>query len=108
MYEDGTWGAHGTLAQNETCVLIAIRVTMAPVPVMMLVPMLPVLVRNIRVMAFLLVVPVGTVFAVIPVVVVMVMRVVDANLDMGFLCRRRGHDGTADREGSRQKESANK
>lgn len=68
---------------------------------MLLVLVLPVLVRDIRVMAFLLVVPVSTVFAVIPVVVVMVMRVVDANLNSGIL-RRCGRDGTADCQGSRQ------
>jgi len=73
---------------------------------MVLVAMLPVLVRDIRVMALLLVVPVGTVFTVIPVVVIMVMRVVHANLNVLFLCRRRGHDGTADCEGCRQEQSA--
>jgi hypothetical protein len=92
----------------QPCLLIAIRVAMAPVPVMLLVPMLPVLVRNIRVVAILLVVPVGTVFAVIPVVVVMVTRVVDANLVIGFLCRRPGHKGTAYGESRSQEEPAYK
>jgi hypothetical protein len=40
---------------------------------MLLVAMLPVLVGDIRIVAFPLVVPVGTVFTVIPVVIVMVM-----------------------------------
>jgi hypothetical protein len=75
---------------------------------MLLVPMLPVLVRNIRVVAFLLVVPVGTVFAVIPVMVVVVMRVIDANLVIGFLCCCPGHKGTAYCESCRQEEPAYK
>jgi len=85
--------------------LITIWVTVAPVPIMLLVLMLPVFVRDIRVMAFLLVVPVGTVFAVIPVVIIAMMRVIDANLNSGIL-RRRGHDGTADCEGRRQEKPA--
>jgi hypothetical protein len=95
-------GRLASVVQKEAYLLIVIRVTVAVVPVMLLVAMLAVLVRNIRVVALLLVVPIGTVFAVIPVVVVVVMRVVDSNLNVLFLCRRRGGDGTADCEGCRQ------
>jgi hypothetical protein len=95
-------GRLASIVQKEAYLLIVIRVTVAVVPVMLLVAMLAVLVRNIRVVALLLVVPIGTVFAVIPVVVVVVMRVVDSNLNVLFLCRRRGDDGTADCEGCRQ------
>jgi hypothetical protein len=99
-------GRSSVLVQDEPYLLIVIRVAMAPVPVMLLVAMLPVLVRNVRVVALLLVVPIGTVFPVIPVVVVMVMRVVNANLNPGILRRGCCHDGTADCEGSRQEQPA--
>jgi len=94
-----------SVVHNEVRLLIAIRVVVAPLPVILLVLMLPMLVRNIRVMAFLLVVPIGTIFAVIPVVIVVVMRVVDANLNMLFLCR--GREGTAYCQSCRQEQSAN-
>jgi hypothetical protein len=92
--------------QNEICLLIVVRVTVAPVPVVLLVAVLPVLVRNIRVVAVLLVVPVGAVFTVIPIVVVVVMRVVNANLDVLFLRRRRGRHGTANCQSCRQEQPA--
>jgi hypothetical protein len=78
-------GSLSALVQDETYLLVVIRVTVAPVPVMLLVAVLPVLVGHIRVVASFLVVPVGAVFTVIPVVVVVVMRVVDANLNPGVL-----------------------
>jgi hypothetical protein len=68
--------------------------------------MLPVLVGKISLVTFLLVMPVGTIFAVVPVVIVAVMRVVNANLNSSILRRGCGHDGTAEREGSRQKQPA--
>src|ERR1700739_749606 len=92
--------------QNEICSLIVVRVRVAPVPVMLLVAVLAVFVGNIRIVAFLLVVPVGTVFTVIPVVIVVVMRVVDANLDMLFLRRCSGREGTANCQGCRQEQAA--
>ncbi|SRR6266852_1074613 len=85
--------------------LITIWVTMAPVPIMPMVLMLPALVGEIRLVAFVLVVPVGAVFTLIPIVVVAVVRVVVANLDVRFLSRR-SHDGTADCKGSRQEQPA--
>jgi len=92
------------MVQSEINPFVAIGVVVAPLPVILLVAMIPVLVSDVRFVAPADVAPVGTVFPVIPVVVVMVMRVVDANLNAGIL--RRGHDGTADCEGSCQKQPA--
>jgi len=72
---------------------------------MLLVVMFPVFVGKVLLVTFLLVMPVGAIFTVIPVVIVVMMRVVDANLNSGIL-RRRGRDGTGDCEGSRQEEPA--
>ncbi len=72
---------------------------------MLLVVMFPVFVGKVLLVTFLLVMPVGAIFAIIPAVVVMVVRVVYANLNSGIL-RRRGRDGTGDCEGSRQEEPA--
>jgi len=52
--------------------LIVVWVAVAPVPVMMLIFMFLPLVRDIRLVAFVLVCPVGAVLVVIPVVVIMV------------------------------------
>jgi len=62
------WGAGDS---SESCLLIAIWVTVAPVPIILLVLMFLALVGEIRLVAFVLVVPVSAVFALIPVVVVM-------------------------------------
>jgi len=67
--------------------------------------MVAVFVGDVTLMPSVDVTPVGTVFAIIPVVVVMVMRVVDAKLNSGIL-RRRGHKWTAYCESCRQEEPA--
>jgi len=97
-------GRPTAVVQNEACLLIAIRVVVAPLPVIPLVAMIPMVVSDVPLVASVEIAPVGAVFAVIPVVVVVVMRVVDANLNSGILCRRCGHDGAAEREGSRQEQ----
>jgi hypothetical protein len=69
--------------------------------------MIPVLVNDVMLVAAIDVTPIGAIFAVIPVVIVVMMRVVYADLNSGILWRC-GHDGTAEREGSRQEKPAKK
>jgi hypothetical protein len=70
------------LAVKNAARLVAIWVAVAPVPVMVLISMFLPLVRDISLVAFVLICPVGAVLVIIPVVVIMVPRVVDTDLDM--------------------------
>jgi len=70
--------------------LIAIWMTVAPVPVIVLILMFPVLVGKISLVALVLVGAVCAVLALIPVVIVVVPRVVDTDLDMFIVGRCSG------------------
>lgn len=72
---------------------------MAPVPVFVLPLVALFVVRAIALMSFGQVAAVGVVFAIISVVVVMVARVINSNLNAGFL-RRCSQNGSADQKGS--------
>ena len=66
---------------------------MAPVPVIVLLLMVPRRIHVIVLMPSFQVASVGAVFVCIPIVVVMVARIVDSDLDAGFLRLCSGHDG---------------
>jgi hypothetical protein len=88
------------LAFNETPALIVIWMTVAPVPVIVLLFVAFFVVRAILRVVFRQIASVGVVFIGIPVVVVMVARIVDSDLNAFLRCCS-GHDGSACREGSR-------
>lgn len=79
-----------------------IWMTVAPVPVIVLIRMFPMLVGKISLVAFVLVGPVCVILAVVPVVIVVVPRVVDTDLDMFIVGRRGSESGAACRKGRRQ------
>jgi hypothetical protein len=82
--------------------LIVISMTVAPVPVIMLILMFLMLVGEVSLVAFILVGPVGAVLAFVPIVIVAVPRVVDTDLDMFIVgCCSGGDYGTACRQSSR-------
>ena len=76
--------------------------TVAPVPVIVLILMLLMLVGKISLVALVLVGPVCAVLAGVPIVIVMVPRVVDADLDMFIVGGCCGFLGAACRKGRRQ------
>ena len=86
---DGTRGGAAGKLVND---LFAIWMAMAPGPVISLLfaallvvpPIGPVLLREIT--------SVGSILAVIPIMIVLVIPVIDSYLDAGFLRRRGGHD----------------
>ena len=78
-----------------------IRVAVAPVPVIVLTFVVLFLVRAIILVPFCQISSVCVVFAVIPVVVVTVARIVDSDLNVGFLRRCSCQDIPAGRKGSR-------
>ncbi len=79
---------------------------MTPVPVSGLLSAILFVVRAIILMPFYQIASVGVVFAVIPVVVVTVMRIIDSNLN--FLRCRSSYNRSARRKSSRQKQRAYK
>jgi len=91
------------LVFSETPASIVIWMAVAPVPVILLLLMVPRGILVILLVPFFQVAPVGAVFAFIPIVVVMVARIVDSDLNAGFLGRCSGHDGSACHKGSREK-----
>ena len=82
-----------------------IGMTVAPIPVLVLMFVALFLVRAIMLVPFCQISSVRMIFAVVPVVVVMVARVVDSNLNAGFL-RRCSQNGSAGREGGCQNQCA--
>jgi hypothetical protein len=82
--------------------LIVIWMTVAPVPVIVLIIMFLMLVGKISLVALVLVGPVSAVLAFVPVVIVVVPRVVDPDLYMFIAGRCGGDNGTACRKGRRQ------
>jgi hypothetical protein len=66
---------------------------MPPIPVVPLRSIVLPMVFTIRSVLFRQVAPVGTVFVVIPVVVITMVAIVDAYLNSGFLRFGPGHDG---------------
>jgi len=82
--------------------LIVVWMAMAPVPVMLLILMFLMFVSKIMLVAFILVGPVGVVLAIIPVVIVMVPRVVNADLYMLVVRRCSSSSGAACGKGRRQ------
>lgn len=76
--------------------------TVAPVPVMVLVLMLPMLVSEVSLVPLVLVGSIGTVLAFVPVVIIVVPRVVNTDLLMSIVGRRGGCGGSACRKGCRQ------
>ena len=82
--------------------LIVIWMTVAPVPVIVLILMFLMLVGKISLVALLLVGPVCAVLAVVPIVIIVVPRVVDTNLDMFIVGRCSCDRGAACRIGRRQ------
>ena len=77
-------------------------VTVAPVPVMVLVFMFPMLVGKVVFMALVLVGPVSAVLALVPVVVIVVPGVVDSDLNMRIVRCCADDSGSACRKGCRQ------
>jgi hypothetical protein len=75
---------------------------MAPVPVIVLLFVVPGRIRVIPLMLAFQVASVGMVFAFIPIMVVMMARIVDPDLNAGFLWRCGAHDESTCREDSRQ------
>ncbi len=75
---------------------------MPPVPVILLLLMVPSRVRVILLVPFFQVASVGAVFAIIPIVVAMVARIVDSDLYAGFLRLCGGQGGFACHKGSGQ------
>ena len=71
--------SHPQIRPLEMPWLIVIRMTVAPVPVIVLIRMFPMLVGKISLVALVLVGPVCVVLAVVPVVIVVVPRVVDTS-----------------------------
>ena len=93
------------LAVRETSPLmswsVVIPMTVAPVPIIVLILMFLMFVGEIGLVAFVLVGPVGAVLAFVPVVIVVVPRVVDTDLDMFIVGSFSGGDyGTACRQRS--------
>jgi hypothetical protein len=82
--------------------LIVIWMTVAPVPIIMLIRMFPMLVGKISLVALVLVGPVCAVLAVVPVVIVVVPWVVDTDLHMFIVGRCSSDRGAACRKGRRQ------
>ena len=79
--------------------LIVIWMTVALVPVIVLICMFPMLVGKISLVALVLVGPVCAVLTIVPVVIVVVPRVVDADLNMFIVGRCSGESGAACRKG---------
>lgn len=79
-----------------------IWMTVPPIPVIVLIRMFPMLVGKISLMALILVGPVCVVLAGVPVVIVVVPRVVDTDLDMFIVGRCSGERAAACRKGRRQ------
>jgi hypothetical protein len=94
--------SHPQIRPSETPGLIVIWMTVAPVPVIVLIRMFPMLVGKISLVAFVLVGPVCVILAVVPVVIVVVPRIVDTDLDMFIVGRRGSESGAACRKGRRQ------
>jgi hypothetical protein len=92
--------SHPQIRPLEMPWLIVIWMTVAPVPVIVLIRMFPMLVGKISLVASVLVGPVCVVLAVVPVVIVVVPRVVDTDLDMFIVGRCSGKSGAACRKGS--------
>jgi hypothetical protein len=92
----------GRLSSRETPFLIVIWMAVTPVPVIVLKFVVLFFIRAINLVPFCQVASVGAVFAVIPVVIVMVVRVVDSDLNTGFLWYCSGCGGAACRKGSSQ------
>jgi hypothetical protein len=78
--------------------------TVAPIPVVFLHLVLLPVVLTITPAPFHQVTPIGAVFAVVPVVVVTVVPIIDADLDGGLLSFGFGHNQSGCNNGSRQKE----
>ena len=72
--------------------LIAVRMTVPPIPVVPLRPIVLPVVLNICPVLFSQIAPVGVIFAVVPIMVITVVPVVDSNLHAGFLRSGSGHD----------------
>ena len=89
-------------SSSEMPSLIVIWMAVAPVPVIVLLFVVLFVVRAIILVPFYQIASVGIFFPVIPVVVVMVRRVIDSDLNAGLLGRCSGYDGSACRKGSRQ------
>lgn len=63
----------------------------APGPVISLLSVVLMLVRTILAMPLHKIAPIGVIFAVVPIVIIVVMRVIDSNLNAGLRWCRRGY-----------------
>jgi len=93
------------LSSKETPCLVVIGMTVAPIPVLVLMFVALFLVHAIMLVPFCQISSVRMIFAVVPVMVVMVARVVDSNLNAGFL-RCCSQNGSAGRKGGCQNQCA--
>jgi hypothetical protein len=72
--------------------LIAVRMTVAPIPVVPLYTVVLPAVLTITPVLCCQITPIGAVFVVVPVVVVVVVPIIDSDLDIGFLSFGVGHN----------------
>jgi len=93
------------LSSKETPCLVVIGMTVAPIPVLVVMFVALFLVRAIMLVPFCQISSVRMIFAVVPVMVVIVARVVDSNMNAGFL-RRCSQNGSAGRKGGCQNQCA--
>jgi len=88
--------------------LIAVRIVMAPVPVVPLNAIVLSLVFTIAPVLCREVTPVGAIFTVIPIMVIPMVTIIDADLNVAVLRFRDGHDGGWHSQGDNQQQQTNK
>jgi hypothetical protein len=91
-----------TFSPAMVSLLVFVWMSMAPIPVVRL--LLPVRLREFAriLVIFREVLPPGAIFVVIPVVIILVVSIIDANLNVGLLRYGAGHNGHWRRKGGGQ------
>ena len=88
--------------------LIAVRIVMAPVPIVPLNTIVLSLVLTISPVPCCEVTPVGAIFTVIPIVIIPMVPIIDADLDVAVLRLRASHDGGWRSQGGNQRQRTDK